>query len=76
MYAALYDLAEKQVAHVDEKEATKNPESYAWIGAASHLSVFGTAHQDWSLGACRDGGSPAQTVTVIRGQNVPRQTMA
>lgn len=74
MYLALYDLAEKVVARVTSMRATKNPESYAWFGVGSYLSTFGKAQQDWSSGACRDKGSPAETVTVTREPNVPRQT--
>lgn len=74
MYLSLYDKAGPASSRIDQVRSTKNPESYAWFAVANYMSTVGSAHQDWSTGACRDKGAEFMTVTVTRGASIPKRT--
>lgn len=76
MYLSLYDAADPPETVLDDVRSTKAPETYAWFAVANYMSTVGTAHQDWSTGACREEGADVMTVTVTRGNDIPKRTVA
>jgi hypothetical protein len=75
MYISLFDAATPAETKLDDFRSTKSPESYAWFAVANYLSTVGIGRQDWSTGACREEGADVMTVTVTRGDKVPKRTV-
>ena len=75
MYISLFDAAAPADTNLQDVRSTKAAESYAWYAVANYLSTVGIERQDWSTGACRGEGAEVKTVTVTRGDQVPKRTV-